>query len=130
MALDAIEVITLFVEDLVEVRQFYQRIFDVDIVYQDDVSAVFGFAGTMINLLAETQAPTLVEPTAIGRAGDGPRMLLTIRVDDVDLEHQRLQALGVEFLNGPLDRPWGRRTAAFADPAGNAWELAQLTQQM
>ena len=31
---------------------------------------------------------------------------------------------GVELLNGPVDRPWGVRTAAFADPAGHIWELA------
>jgi uncharacterized glyoxalase superfamily protein PhnB len=29
------------------------------------------------------------------------------------------------LLNGPIDRPWGRRTAAFADPAGHLWEVAQ-----
>jgi hypothetical protein len=28
-------------------------------------------------------------------------------------------------VNGPVDRPWGRN-AAFADPAGHAWEVAQL----
>jgi uncharacterized glyoxalase superfamily protein PhnB len=32
----------------------------------------------------------------------------------------------VALLNGPIDRPWGRRTAAFADPAGNVWEIAQI----
>ena len=32
---------------------------------------------------------------------------------------------GATFLNGPVDRPWGRRTAAFADPAGNVWEIAE-----
>jgi catechol 2,3-dioxygenase-like lactoylglutathione lyase family enzyme len=36
-----------------------------------------------------------------------------------------LLAHGVKLLNGPIDRPWGRRTAAFADPAGNTWEVAQ-----
>ncbi|HPM51986.1 MAG TPA: hypothetical protein PK282_07100, partial [Rhodoglobus sp.] len=30
----------------------------------------------------------------------------------------------VEQLNGPVDRPWGIRTAAFADPAGHVWEIA------
>jgi uncharacterized glyoxalase superfamily protein PhnB len=38
----------------------------------------------------------------------------------------RLRAIGVELLNGPIDRPWGRRTAAFADPSGHVWEIAQL----
>jgi catechol 2,3-dioxygenase-like lactoylglutathione lyase family enzyme len=31
----------------------------------------------------------------------------------------------VELLNGPLDREWGVRTAAFADPDGHVWEIAQ-----
>ena len=35
------------------------------------------------------------------------------------------QSRGVELLNGPMDRPWGIRTAAFADPAGHIWEIAQ-----
>ena len=38
----------------------------------------------------------------------------------------RLVAHGVTLLNGPVDRPWGRRTAAFADPSGNVWEVAQI----
>ena len=36
----------------------------------------------------------------------------------------KLKTLGVQLLNGPQDRHWGRRTAAFADPAGHVWELA------
>jgi hypothetical protein len=31
----------------------------------------------------------------------------------------------VALLNGPMDRPWGVRTASFTDPAGNVWEIAQ-----
>lgn len=126
MALNAIEVITLFVPDIGKARTFYERTFDAEIVYQDDVSAVLGFSGMMVNLLAEPLAPELVEPAPIGRAEDGPRFLLTISVEDVDADCQRLKELGVTFLNGPIDRPWGRRTAAFADPAGHVWELAQL----
>jgi uncharacterized glyoxalase superfamily protein PhnB len=37
---------------------------------------------------------------------------------------ERLAAHGVELLNGPIDRAWGLRTAAFADPDGHIWELA------
>jgi uncharacterized glyoxalase superfamily protein PhnB len=32
---------------------------------------------------------------------------------------------GVTLLNGPMDRPWGLRTASFIDPAGVIWEIAQ-----
>jgi len=31
----------------------------------------------------------------------------------------------VGLLNGPVDRPWGMRTASFTDPGGHIWELAQ-----
>jgi len=31
---------------------------------------------------------------------------------------------GVGLLNGPVDRPWGMRTASFTDPGGHIWELA------
>ncbi|MFH9400536.1 hypothetical protein ACH4JS_12170 [Streptomyces sp. NPDC017638] len=27
--------------------------------------------------------------------------------------------------NGPMDRPWGIRTASFEDPGGHIWEIAQ-----
>ena len=89
------------------------------------MSAVLKFSGTMLNLLAVTQAPELVEPSAVAAPGSGARVLLTIRVDDVDAVCAELGRHGVSLLNGPVDRPWGRRTAAFADPSGHVWEVAQ-----
>ena len=39
---------------------------------------------------------------------------------------EELKSVGaVALLNGPVDRPWGLRTACFADPGGHLWELAQ-----
>ena len=49
-----------------------------------------------------------------------------LEVDDANAVCAELEAHGVKLLNGPIDRPWGRRTAAFADPAGNTWEVAQV----
>ena len=79
----------------------------------------------MINLLQAERAPTLVEPLPVGAAEAGPRMIFTVRVDDVIATVADLAGKGVTLLNGPIDRPWGRRTAAFADPSGHVWELAQ-----
>jgi uncharacterized glyoxalase superfamily protein PhnB len=45
-------------------------------------------------------------------------------VADVDATCAELERRGVQFLNGPIDRPWGARTAAFRDPAGHVWEIA------
>ncbi len=125
MRLDAIEVVTLFVNDIAEAKAFYQKVFAPDIVYEDDVSSVLKFSGVMINLLDAAQAPQLVEPSTVAPSGSGSRTLLTIRVDDTDAVCAELRHRGVTLLNGPVDRPWGRRTAAFADPSGHVWEVAQ-----
>jgi catechol 2,3-dioxygenase-like lactoylglutathione lyase family enzyme len=122
---NAIEVITLFVENIEDAKAFYQKVFASEVVYQDEVSSVLKFSGAMINLLKVTQAPQLVEPSGVAPPGSGARVLLTIKADDVDAVCAQLRRLGVTLLNGPVDRPWGRRTAAFADPSGHVWEVAQ-----
>ncbi|CAN7502040.1 VOC family protein [Rhizobium sp. LjRoot98] len=125
MKLDAIEVITLFVDDIDKAKAFYQTVFTPEIVYEDEVSAVLKFSGTMINLLKSTEAPGLVAPSIVAKSSSGSRVLLTIKVDDTDATCTELRRRGVTLLNGPIDRPWGRRTAAFADPSGHVWEIAQ-----
>ena len=124
--LNRIEVITLFVEDLEPAKRFYQEVFGLTVIYQDDDSAVVALENLMINLLAAANADTLIEPKTVGGPGSGQRSLLTISVPDADAVCAQLQQHGVTLLNGPVDRPWGRRTAAFADPAGNVWEVAQV----
>lgn len=117
-----IEVLTLFVEDLPAARAFYRRVFDPVWVFEDDVSSVLQFGGVMVNLLASSEAPALVSPAPVS---SGASMLLTVKVSDVDSACADLRELGVKLLNGPTDRSWGRRTAAFADPSGHVWEVAQ-----
>jgi len=120
----SISAITLFVDDLATAREFYARAFELPLHYEDDVSAVFDFDGTLINLLQEDEAYDLIAPAGVADAGSGARMQFTITVDDVDATAAELAGRGVELLNGPLDRPWGIRTAAIADPAGHIWEIA------
>jgi lactoylglutathione lyase len=116
--------ITLFVDDLAEAKEFYGDIFQMPVLNDDDTSIAFGFPGMVVNLLSVAAAPELIEPAIVGHRGTPSRMMLTLEVDDVDAVCQRLRAQGVEFLNGPLDRPWGPRTATFADPGGHCWELS------
>jgi catechol 2,3-dioxygenase-like lactoylglutathione lyase family enzyme len=119
-----IHAITLFVEDLAAAREFYQRVFGLPIQFEDPNSAVFSFGNVLINLLAVSEAPELIGPAKVADPGAGSRMQFTIEVDDVDALAADLQSRGVQLLNGPMDRPWGIRTAAFADPAGHIWEIA------
>ena len=120
-----ISAITLFVEDLAAAREFYQTVFGLPIVFQDPVSAVFKFGNTLVNLLQITEAKELVEPAKVASREAGSRFVFTIPVDDVDAMCARLTARGVKLLNGPMDRPWGVRTASFADPGGHIWEIAK-----
>jgi uncharacterized glyoxalase superfamily protein PhnB len=75
-------------------------------------------------LLKISEAPGLIVPAKVADSSAGQRLMFTVRVASVDEVCGKLKTLGVQLLNGPQDRPWGRRTAAFADPAVHVWELA------
>jgi uncharacterized glyoxalase superfamily protein PhnB len=54
----------------------------------------------------------------------------TLKVDNVDTTCAELASRGVKILNGPMNRPWGIRTASFTDPSGHIRENAgDLPQQ-
>ena len=116
--------VTLFVEDLDAARRFYGEVFGLPVAFEDDNSAVFDFGNTIINLLNATEAPGLIEPAAVAPIDAGARAQFTIQVEDVDAMCAELAKRGVELLNGPIDRPWGIRTASFRDPGGHIWEIA------
>jgi len=120
-----IGVVTLFVEDLEAAKRFYREVFDLPVAFEDDDSAVFNFGNTIVNLLKTAAARELIEPAAVASREAGARLQFTIEVDDVDAMCAELAKRGVELLNGPIDRPWGVRTASFRDPGGHIWEIAQ-----
>ncbi|PNY80970.1 VOC family protein [Deinococcus koreensis] len=121
---DNIFAITLFAEDLEGAKAFYRRVFDLQTVFEGDTSAVFKFGGTLINIIAIQQADELIRPATAARPQDGARAVYTLRVEDVDARCADLAHRGVTLLNGPMDRPWGIRTASFQDPMGTIWELS------
>ena len=120
-----IQAITLFTEDLQASKEFYQEVFDLPIHFEDSDSAVFKFGATLINLLKISEANELVEPAKVASRESGNRFVFTVGVDDVDAMCAELISRGVKILNGPIDRPWGIRTASFMDPAGYIWEIAK-----
>jgi catechol 2,3-dioxygenase-like lactoylglutathione lyase family enzyme len=120
-----IAAITLFAEDLETTKRFYREVFDLPVVFETDDSAVFRIGSTLVNILDVASAPELIEPATVARPEAGSRFQFTIDVEDVDAMCERLAHRGVELLNGPMDRPWGVRTASFRDPAGHIWEIAR-----
>jgi catechol 2,3-dioxygenase-like lactoylglutathione lyase family enzyme len=123
-AADGLAAITLIVDDLAESKRFYEVAFGLPVVFEDPNSAVFRFGSTLVNLLDVAAAPELIEPARVAPRDAGSRFVFTIEVDDVDALCTDLQSRGVVLLNGPIDRPWGPRTASFSDPNGYIWEIA------
>jgi lactoylglutathione lyase len=123
-SLKSVGAITMFVDDPKRSKEFYARVFGASAIYEDENSVAFEFEKLIVNLLAERAAPELIDPTPVAGRETGERFQLTIWVEDADAVVEQLRSAGVELLNGPIDRPWGLRTAAFADPDGHVWEVA------
>jgi catechol 2,3-dioxygenase-like lactoylglutathione lyase family enzyme len=118
-------VITLFVADPQASKAFYARVLDSESVWEDANSVVFKLDnGMMINLLQRGEpVDTLLGP--VPSVESGASFLLTVWVDDCNATYETLKSRGAQFSGEPIDRPWGVRTAAFADPDGFLWEIAQ-----
>jgi catechol 2,3-dioxygenase-like lactoylglutathione lyase family enzyme len=124
-SLKSVGAITLFVEDPARSKAFYEQVFEVPVLYEDEDSAAFKFDNTIVNLLARPAAHELIAPANVGGPDAGALLQLTIWVEDANAVVAELADRGVELLNGPIDREWGMRTATFTDPDGHVWEVAQ-----
>jgi len=116
--------VTLVCDDLPEALHFYGELLGAEELYADDAWAVYRLAGLLVTLVSEREGGRMVAPTTPA-AAPGARALVTVEVGDVDAVAEALTARGIVLLNGPVERPWGARTATFADPAGHLWEIAQ-----
>jgi len=117
----------LFVRDLSGCAAFYRDTLGFAVKHTDDNSVWFG--DQHILLLRRSAAAQLVgEDTLSSQAEGCPRVLICAEVEDVDATHAALEAKRVAFVQLPTSRPWGVRTAHFADPEGNLWEIAHDIQ--
>jgi catechol 2,3-dioxygenase-like lactoylglutathione lyase family enzyme len=120
--------ITMFIDDTQRSKAFYEQVFGAKAVYEDEDAVAFEFENIVINMLRVPAAHELIAPAPVGDADAPRRFQLTIGVQDTDAVCKQLAARGVELLNGPMDREWGMRTAAFTDPDGHIWEVAAKIQ--
>ena len=124
-SLKSVGAITLFVDDPQRSKIFYQDVFGLSPIYEDEDSAAFRFENLIVNLLKIPAARDLIDPGVVAGAEAGSRFQLTVWVDDADAVCADLTERGVTLLNGPVDREWGMRTASFTDTDGHIWEIAQ-----
>jgi catechol 2,3-dioxygenase-like lactoylglutathione lyase family enzyme len=118
------DIVVLGVRDLPLMRDFYSR-FGWKPRPRDGMFANFQLAGASLVLFP---LDTLEEVVGVSREGTGfngtvcAMFLESATALESTLDTAR-QA-GATMLGGPADRAWGVRTAYFADPEGNVWELA------
>jgi len=122
-SLSSVGAVTLFVRDPQRSKEFYNRVFELEPVFEDDKSVAFKLDNLFLNLLKRGVATNeLLGP--VPEAEPGASFELTIWVDDADAACAELEKRTVTIVNGPADRPWGMRSAAFLDPDGYVWEVA------
>ncbi len=122
-----IEAQVLFVQDLTASTAFYRDTFKMNYLGSDANSSTFLLQEGLyfILLSPEGAADLLGMQVSDMKSGTGSRGLLAASVADVDVAYEELKAKGVTFVRPPTDQRWGLRTAHFADPEGNLWEINQ-----
>ncbi|HSZ41136.1 MAG TPA: VOC family protein [Trebonia sp.] len=125
LSVNAIAVITLFAqdEDFAAASSFYQEVLGAAVLDVESNATIFKLANMMINFVPASHAGDFIGPTATVAPGDPARSVLPLGVDDVDAACAELARHGVRPLHGPVNQPWGVRTATFTDPAGHIWEV-------
>ena len=116
------------VDDFNAVFRFYLEKLGLRTTYPADASgpyAEFALGGEKyLGLFDRTLMQEALDADAHRGASSNDRIALCFEVADVDVEAERLGALGVELVVAPRDHePWGMRTTYVRDPAGNLIEL-------
>ena len=124
-SLTAVNVVTLFVADQRRSKEFYERVFEVAAVEEEEGTVIFKFDNVFLRLLTRSRA----EDEQFGQVpladpGTGASVQLAVFVDDADALCAELVERGVTIAYGPVDRPWGVRNAGFLDPDGHIWVVS------
>ncbi len=127
--INAIVATVVFVQDIAKCTTFYRDTLKLPYAGSDANSSTFLLQERYLILLSISGATDLLGSDPSGFKIDGnPRVVLAAGVEDVNAAYEVLKAEGVTFLRPPTDQPWGLRTAHFADPEGNLWEINQSVE--
>ncbi len=116
----------LIVRDLAACTAFYRDTLGLPVSDSGPEFAMFKIGDLYFFLQEAVGAARMIGAEPLDAPpGGGSRVLLAASVADVDAMYADLKARGVRVLNPPTDQAWGLRTAYFADPEGNFWEIHQ-----
>ena len=124
-----IAMVTLVVPDYDEAISFYVDNLGFELIEDTQLSAdkrwvvvTPGEGNTGCRLLL-AKAANEAQRQAIGNQAGG-RVFLFLNTDDFKRDYDRMQKLGVKFVEAPRHEPYGS-VVVFEDPFGNRWDLIE-----
>jgi lactoylglutathione lyase len=126
LSLKAVNAITLFVEDIQRSKEFYERVFAVDVIEEEDEGTIIlKFDNLFMRLLVRSEAEKeLLGKVPLADPDSGAGFELATFVDNSEAAHAELIEHRVPIAFGPVDRAWGVRHVGFRDPDGHLWVLS------
>jgi predicted enzyme related to lactoylglutathione lyase len=113
-ALDLVQT-RIVARDVATLARFYAELVGTNVVVNDyyvEVPTRAQRVGLARARFSEWEEGTCGPPAAVGTGA----VILDFAADDIDEEHERLDALGADWLMGPTLQPWGRRSMMLRDP--------------
>ena len=112
---------------LAETKAFYQNIFNFGVTFENDWYLLLHTPDSAFQI--SFLAPERPEQNPIFRnAFTGKGMYITLEVDDVDAEYDRVKKAGATIAVELRDEPWGDRHFAVLDPNGIGIDVVKYTQ--
>jgi predicted enzyme related to lactoylglutathione lyase len=112
--------VNVFVSDLERAVKFYGETFGLKLLQSDTGHGYASFAAGPVTLGLAVAGPEQ-------RALVGRHTGIGFAVDDLEAEHARLAATGVDFSMAPTRQPWGGFMAMLDDPDGNVFYLDEVS---
>jgi len=122
-----VSLLTVGAFNLPVLRAFYQSLGWEETEFSSDQYAVFKTAGVLLSLfpIAELAKDAGIEFKKSPESFHGVTFAINVdQPDQVDTTIESIRSAGAKILREPSDAFWGGRTAYFADPENNLWEVA------
>lgn len=124
-----VSLITIGAHDLASLRAFYASLGWKESGISQDGFAAFETGGAVLALFPfdDLAADACVPPPVRRESFRGVTLAINVaKAADVDAAIAAARNAGAQILKEPTDADWGGRTAYFADPEGNLWEVAWM----
>jgi catechol 2,3-dioxygenase-like lactoylglutathione lyase family enzyme len=121
-----ITVATIGAYDMPAMRAFYRALGWAEVANGTDGFSSFRTGGCILALFPfdELAKDARVPASDVGTSFRGVTLALNVeRAELVDAAIDEIRAAGATIVKAPETAPWGGRSAYFADPEGNLWEV-------